>query len=96
MTNGELIEHLKQFPTDASVVVAYQLFSNYELLDADEIKFHPAPGKPRLMFKNGHWEPSGYEAQYVLRNGQVMRYDERTWPKDEKPEFLSILAFPGN
>ena len=86
MTAKELIEKLQEYPQDTSVVCLYEEYSDYTILDADDLSFVPSPGvtSPRR------------ELQYVLRNGKVMRYDVKTWPKDEVPQFLSLLIFPGN
>lgn len=88
MNVRELIETLQKYPQDASVAVLYRACSDYSVLEADELTFYPSPGyigcHPML------------NRQYVLRNNQVIRYDPKTWPKDETPEFLSLLVFPGN
>ena len=82
MTVRELIEHLQQYPQDASVCVLYQECSDYSILEADEIHFYkddPNSGR-----------------RYVLRNGQVMEYDPKQWPPNETPVFLDTVIFPGN
>lgn len=32
----------------------------------------------------------------VRRQGRVIEYRERQWPKDETPEFVTAVHFPGN
>ena len=34
--------------------------------------------------------------RYVLRHGNIMEYDERTWPPGETPHFVPVLILPGN
>jgi hypothetical protein len=90
MNVKELIEKLQEYPQDASVAVLYSACSDYSILEADELSFIPAPG----IIQNKNPYPNN--RQYVLRNGQVMLYDPKTWPKDEVPSFLNLLIFPGN
>jgi hypothetical protein len=85
MSIKELIEHLQQFPQDATAVCVYMMCSDWHILEADQIKFYPvSSGKD----KN--------EARYVIRNGQIMEYNEKQWDSAEKPVFLPIVTFPGN
>ena len=86
MNVKNLIDKLKTYPQDASVVVLYTACSDYCILEDDALTFIPSPGDVKK------WD----SAQYVLRNGMVMRYDVKTWPKEEVPQFLSLLVFPGN
>lgn len=91
MNIAELIEELKKYPQHASAVVLFKACSDYSILEADQLKF---VAKPRLDASAPH--ACDMDERFVLRNGQVMRYDPRTWPADEVPEFLSLLIFPGN
>lgn len=51
MTVQELIDKLKQFPSDA--LVGYQLYSDYTLMDEEEIRFHSA-GERKFRVQGQH------------------------------------------
>lgn len=88
MTNKELINHLLDYPMDAKVVVVYRACSDYSILTADEIDFHTKEIKPAYE----------HSKRYILHNGTPIEFDEKQWDyaKDGQPEFLDIIAFPGN
>lgn len=86
MTIKELIEHLQTFPQDAESVCLYRAYSDYSILDADQITYHPVGGTSMAR----------EDQRYVKRNGQIMLYNPRTWDKAEVPVFVAIVAFPGN
>ena len=90
MNVKELIEHLSQFQQDASVLCAYRACSEYMILEPEEITFHQG-GMPDTYYKDGR-----FERRWVMRNGQVMEYDPKTWDPNEVPVFLDMVAFPGN
>lgn len=87
MTVKDLIEHLQQYPQDTVIGVLYQAFSDYSILEPEDIEFLP----------NGKVKAFSNEKRYILRGGRVMEYDERTWDKRQgEPQFISLLIFPGN
>ncbi len=91
----ELIEYLQKLPQDVHVGVLYRAFSEYSLLEEDDMTFID---KPRLDANGGYISPSAAsrKERYVYRNGMVMQYDEKTWDKSEKPVFIQMLILPGN
>lgn len=88
MTVKELIAYLEKLPGDTQIGIVYMRCSDYQVLDEDELKFFPS----------GSIQLSRYSKvrRFVLRNGQIMEYDEKTWDKNEVPNFVPVLAFPGN
>ncbi len=86
MTVKELITKLQEYPQDTEVAVLYEMCSDLSILEADELEFYPTAGIPHY---------SG-PRRFVLRNGRIMEYDEKTWDKNETPVFVPILVFPGN
>lgn len=86
MTVEELIARLQEFPKDSLVVCVYLCCSDYAILEPSDITYHDK--EVSGPFGNSH--------KYVLRNGKIMEYDEKTWDRTEVPKFVSIVAFPGN
>lgn len=86
----ELIEHLKTFPKDSIAVCVYRAFSDYFILEPEDITYYDKEQEKEIR------GPFGPTRRYVLRHGKVMEYDEKTWDKSEIPNFVSIVAFPGN
>jgi hypothetical protein len=89
MTVQELIEHLQQYPKDAVVGCVFRICSEYEPLQPEMITYHPDGRPPEV------WRGTPIE-RFVLRNGRIMQYDPKTWPPDEVPHFVPVVAFPGN
>lgn len=83
MTVTDLIDYLNTLPKETVIGVSYSLFSNVEILQEDDLRFHPVG------------EKSNYP-KMVLRDGRLMWYDKLTWPKEEVPQFVPVLEFPGN
>jgi hypothetical protein len=92
ITVKELIEHLQKYPQDTVIGVMYRLHSDYEPMELQEIEFY---GKAERDSDSNYPRYSRPE-RYVLRNGRIMEYDPLTWPKDEEPQFIPLLIFPGN
>lgn len=78
MIVSDLIEKLKTFPPDATVI--YQIYSDYDLLKAEDISFVKAEDR-RIILHNGHcmswnerWKPKDVD----------------------DPQFITAVIFPGN
>lgn len=84
MNVQELIAYLEKLPKDAVIGIVYRAYSDYSLLEEDELDYYPSGS-----LQHGR-------KRFVLRNGKIMQYDEKTWDKREVPHFVPILAFPGN
>ena len=89
MTVQELIDKLKQFPSDA--LVAYQLYSDYTLMDEEEIRFHSAGER---MFR--------VQGQHVMHvdTGWTQKAQKESFdaapPSDVADDYHDIVLFPGN
>lgn len=87
MTVKELIEHLQSFPQDSVVGCVYLCCSDYAILEKEDLTYLP---------KDEITGPFGQQHKYVLRNGQITEYNRHTWDPSEVPEFVAVVAFPGN
>ena len=95
MTVQGLIDYLEKLPKDAQVGVIYRMHSDYEVLEEGDMTFIPAPTKEQLDTETV--VPfSSTMRKYVLRNGRLMEYNYRTFPKSETPVFVPLLILPGN
>lgn len=88
MTVEELITHLQKFPKDTTVGCVYLCYSDYVILEPEDIRYYDKNEKMK--------GPYGSDHRYVLRNGKIMEYNEKTWDKSEVPNFVSVIAFLGN
>jgi hypothetical protein len=86
MTVEELIALLQKFPKNSLVACVYLCCSDYVLLEPGDITYHDKEVEG----------PYGHRHRYVLRNGKIMEYNEKTWDPAETPHFVSVVAFPGN
>lgn len=87
MTVEELIKVLEGLPKGTLAACVYSCCSEYVLLEPKDITFHEVGIKDPCSTKT---------KRYVLRHGKIMEYDENTWDKTEIPNFVSVVAFPGN
>ena len=40
---------------------------------------------------------SGMDRRFILRDGRILEYDPGAWdPAEGEPQFVTVLAFPGN
>lgn len=91
MTVQDLIRYLERLPKDAVIGVVYRMYSDLSILDEADMTF----ADKAYLDENGG--AIGYRRRrYVLRNGNIMEYDEKTWPKEETPHFVPVLILPGN
>lgn len=88
MTVEELIVLLQKFPKDSLSVCIYLCCSDYVLLEPIDIKYYDKEDKVKSHYGKVH--------RYVLHNGKIMEYDEKTWDTKEIPNFVSVITFPGN
>lgn len=89
MTVTDLIAYLERLPRDAVIGVVYRRFSEYAVLEEQDLRFIPAEGLEE------RW-PVRRDVRHVLRHGKIMEYDPATWDPAEAPHFVAVLAFPGN
>ena len=89
MTNRELIDHLIKLPMDSVAACVYLRHSEYAILEAEDIHYYPAES-------TGVRDTYECKHRYVLHNGLIMEYDEKTWDQSETPQFVAVIAFPGN
>lgn len=69
MTVGELIDQLKQYPRNATVL--YRAFSEFNLLEHDDLEFYPKHSKQviehsgKYMVDYDYWTKPGERPNYV-------------------------------
>lgn len=81
MTVRELIAALQEMPQDYTV--AYQCYSDYSMMQADEIKVRHASDKKAVRHHNMPDEIREYNAYEYAKGSQ-------------EPEFVNVVIFPGN
>lgn len=98
MTVTDLIRYLEKLPKDTVIGVVYQACSDYSILDENDMIFIDKTRQDEIeeRRKTVGWFTGGQGKRYVVRNGNIMEYDEKTWPKEETPHFVPILVLPGN
>ncbi len=69
MTNSELIEFLKQFPMDDTVGVLYKAYSDYSVLEAEDISYFPYGKNPIKRRRDGK--------EFVLKTLRETDYKNR-------------------
>jgi hypothetical protein len=95
MTVKELINYLQKLPQDTVIGVVYTACSDLSVLEERELVFYDKIDY-EINAKQYSSTSSLRTKRYVLRNGQIMEYNERTWDPKETPNFVPILIFPGN
>jgi uncharacterized protein (TIGR02996 family) len=102
MTNAELVGKLLGFPLDAGVI--YTACSDYSTLRPDEVTLIRAEDR-RVVFReqNGFmgYDPIFYEETVSESARRLAEYKRQTFPNEypaagEKPDFRTVVHFPGN
>jgi hypothetical protein len=74
MSIKELIEHLQQFPQDATAVCVYMMCSDWHILEADQIKFYPVSSgkdKNEAKIRYPQWPNHGIQRKAMGLSGKT-------------------------
>lgn len=94
MTVQDLIEKLKEYPSDA--VVIYRAWSDWNELETGEIKLLTADESKEMNEANPSRKYQLSEA-VVKRGGRFCNaYPLSQYPPGESPEYVTVVTLPGN
>lgn len=102
MTVSELVAKLQTMPPDA--VVVYKMFSDYLILEADDIGLQTAEEAKAVddaWIDKRKAEPHRFGnlsdvEQAFFRGGRYVRCRRSQFPSGEEPVYANVVTFPGN
>lgn len=73
-----------------------ELVEKLQTFPQDAVVLYRAWSELNAMDDDDVWLAKPEEKLVVRRNGMYMGYHHHHWPKEETPEFVEAVCFPGN